>query len=123
MVCGVDDLLCHVVTWVSENGSTLKDGFKPFIALWDQLTNPAGQGSLFLKAHGEKILAAATFSFAVWRWWLYREAILHKRLEEYSPNATVGSAQRLRRRWSRFFDLNRERWLRLGRVCENFGGY
>ena len=36
-----------------------------------------------LKEHGEKLIALAGFVFGVWRWWKYREHILHKRLEEY----------------------------------------
>jgi hypothetical protein len=36
-----------------------------------------------VSTYGEKLIAALSLAFAIWRWWVYREAILHKRLEEY----------------------------------------
>ncbi len=53
-----------------------------------------GQIIKFLKEHGEKLIAIASFSFGVWRWWIYRERILHKRLEEYirESDARLGPA-------------------------------
>jgi hypothetical protein len=50
----------------------------------DGLWNEAGGRLItFLKEHGEKLVAIASFSFGVWRWWIYRERILYKRLKEY----------------------------------------
>jgi len=37
----------------------------------------------FLIEHSPKIFGVAGFSFGVWRWWYYRESVLHKRLQEY----------------------------------------
>lgn len=42
-----------------------------------------GAVSQFLKDHGQTLVALAGFSFGIYRWWKYREAMLHRRLEEY----------------------------------------
>ena len=36
-----------------------------------------------LTAHGEKLIGIGGFVFGIWRWFKYREQILHKRLQEY----------------------------------------
>jgi len=36
-----------------------------------------------LRANANVIFGLAGFSFGVWRWWYYRESVLHKRLQEY----------------------------------------
>lgn len=71
-----EDLVCQLFDWFSSSGYVIRETFHALDSLW----NSAGG---FLSHHGEKIVAAASFSFGAWRWWVYREQVLHKRLEEY----------------------------------------
>ncbi len=59
----------------------------------DKTAGVLGAVAWLLREHGEKIIAAAGFSFGFYRWWLYREHILHKRLDKYLHE----SDRRLRR--------------------------
>jgi hypothetical protein len=36
-----------------------------------------------LRANASTIFGLAGFSFGIWRWWYYRESVLHRRLREY----------------------------------------
>jgi len=80
MDCGADDLGCRLLEWLFTHSHAIKQTLEFLDALWG---DAGGQIIRFLKEHGEKLIALASFSFAVWRWWIYRERILHKRLEEY----------------------------------------
>lgn len=83
MVCSADDLMCQVATWFSENGHYLQELTRPLVGLWERSFGNQGWALSWIRDHGEKVFAAASLAFGVWRWWVYREAILHKRLEEY----------------------------------------
>jgi hypothetical protein len=71
-----EDIVCQLFDWFSSSGYVLRETFHWLDSLW----NAAGG---FFSKHGEKIVAALSFSFGAWRWWIYRERVLHKRLEEY----------------------------------------
>lgn len=71
-----EDIVCQLLDWFSSSGYVLRESFHILDGLW----NKAGG---FFAEHGEKIVAALSFSFGVWRYWIYREKVLHKRLEEY----------------------------------------
>lgn len=74
------DLTCQLIDWFSGSAYALRQTFEALDLLW----NAAGGGiTKFFEEHGEKLVAMASFSFAVYRWWVYRERILYKRLEEY----------------------------------------
>jgi len=67
MDCGADDLTCQILTIIlDENGPAV-----------------SAMARSFLSEHAEKLIALAGFAFGIYRWWRYREHILHKRLEEY----------------------------------------
>ncbi len=80
MDCGSEDLVCHAIDWLSSHSHAVQQTFGLIDSAWN---HAGGRVLAFLKEHGEKLIALASFSFAVWRWWIYRERILHKRLEEY----------------------------------------
>lgn len=80
MDCGSNEPLCQLFDWLSRHPHTIKQTLEFVDGLWNEA---GGQLIKFLKEHGEKLIAIASFSFGVWRWWIYRERILHKRLEEY----------------------------------------
>jgi hypothetical protein len=71
-----EDLVCQLFDWFSSSPYVVQQIAQTLDSIW-------GAAGGFLTQHGEKIVAAASFSFAVWRWWIYREQVLHKRLEEY----------------------------------------
>ena len=80
MDCGSNEPVCLFFDWLSRHPHTIKQALESLDGLWNEA---GGQIIKFLKEHGEKLIAIASFSFAVYRWWIYRERILHKRLEEY----------------------------------------
>ncbi len=83
MECGAGEVLCFVSEWISSNESHLKEVVSPVVTLLEQAFGSDGWLLNFLRAYGEKLIAAASFAFAVWRWLVYREGVLHKRLESY----------------------------------------
>lgn len=80
MDCGPNEPVCQFFDWLARHPHSIRQVLQFVDGLWNQA---GGQLIAFLKEHGEKLVAIASFSFAVWRWWKYRERILHKRLEEY----------------------------------------
>lgn len=91
MDCGPNEFVCHFFDWLARHPHTIKQAFQLVDGVWNEA---GGQLIAFLKEHGEKLVAIASFSFAVYRWWRYRERILHKRLEEYirESDARLGPA-------------------------------
>lgn len=79
MDCGDGDLVCQVLTWVFQDNEYATG----VLTKWLGEAGVAGWISNVLKEHGEKLIGLAGFSFGVYRWWKYRETILHRRLEEY----------------------------------------
>jgi len=80
MDCGTNEPVCQILDWLARHPHAIKQTLDSIDGLWNEA---GGQLIKFLKEHGEKLIAIASFSFGVWRWWIYRERILHKRLEEY----------------------------------------
>lgn len=83
MVCGVNDTFCQISTWVTQNSELVRDALNTFVGSIDALFGSTSAFRKFLSDYGEKLIAALSLAFAVWRWWVFREAILHKRLDEY----------------------------------------
>lgn len=79
MTCGADDTLCQVL------GLVLHDNEYATAVLTKWLGEAGWFGAIsdFLRDHGEKLIGLAGVSFGFYRWWKYREAMLHKRLDEY----------------------------------------
>ena len=75
-----EDIACQLIDWFTSNGFVVKQALHTIDRLWDAA---GGHITTFLAEHGEKLVAAASFCFAVWRWLVYRERVLYKRLEEY----------------------------------------
>lgn len=67
MSCGDGDLFCDVLSFAfGEHGLVFSTAAK---AVWNE--------------HGERLIALAGLAFGIWKWWVYRERILHRRLAEY----------------------------------------
>lgn len=67
MSCGDGDLFCDVLSLAfGDHGLVVSAAAK---SIWAE--------------HGERLIAAAGLAFGIWKWWVYRERILHERLEEY----------------------------------------
>jgi hypothetical protein len=86
MECGADELACHLIDWALNSPYVIKEAFDALDVVWTQAGWHIGQ---FLREHGEKLIAIASFSFAVWRWLRYREGVLHKRLQDYIRESDV----------------------------------
>ena len=84
MDCGAaGDLLCRVSGWLYELGIDVTQWTPTFRQLGNGLSEFFWRIVELAQAHGEKLFGLAGFSFGVWRWWYYRESVLHKRLQEY----------------------------------------
>jgi hypothetical protein len=83
MECGSQDFLCELTNWLSENemvGPWLVEVIGRFGV---QAQGIAGSIAQFVREYGQSIVGLIGVSFGFWRWWRYREHILHKRLAEY----------------------------------------
>jgi len=76
MVCRPNDLVCVALEWIEKHG----DGLPEII---QKVMEPVVGETGFVRTNLKEIIAAASFAFGVWRWWVYREGILHRRLVEY----------------------------------------
>ena len=82
MDCG-DGLACHALTWLVENEYVAATFAKAVADFGISADGAIGQVFFFLKEHIDKIIALGISSFGVYKWWRYREQILHRRLAEY----------------------------------------
>ena len=83
MECGSQDALCELTAWLSENeliGPWLVEVIGRFGL---HASGAIGAISQFIRDYGQSIVGLIGVSFGFWRWWRYREHILHKRLAEY----------------------------------------
>jgi hypothetical protein len=92
-----EDIVCQLFDWFSSSGYVVRQVLHGADGLWNAA---GGKLTTFFSEHGEKLVAALSFSFAVYRWWIYRERVLHKRLEEYIRE----SDERLRPTTSRMLE-------------------
>lgn len=76
MVCRPNDFVCVALEWIEKHG----DGLPEII---QKVMEPVVGETGFVRTNLKEIIAAASFAFGVWRWWVYRESILHRRLVEY----------------------------------------
>lgn len=82
MGCG-DGLACQALTWLVENEYVAATFAKALADFGISADGAVGQIFLFLRQHVDKIIALGISSFGVYKWWRYREQILHRRLAEY----------------------------------------
>ena len=83
MDCGTQDALCELTNWLSQNelvGPWLVEVIGRFGAHAEGI---AGALAQFVREYGQSIVGLIGVSFGFWRWWRYREHILHRRLAEY----------------------------------------
>ncbi|WP_439541850.1 hypothetical protein [Hyphomicrobium sp.] len=72
-----------MLTWLTEN-ELVASGFAELLAgLGENAQGAAGVAAGIVKDYGQAIVGLLGLSFGFYRWWLYREHILHKRLAEY----------------------------------------
>lgn len=82
MDCG-DGGACQVLNWLVENEYVAATFAKAVADFGISADGAIGQVFFFLKEHIDKIIALGISSFGVYKWWRYREQILHRRLAEY----------------------------------------
>lgn len=83
MDCGGDDLICQGMTWLEHNEFIASTMAELISHLGAQASGIIGVIATFLQHNAQAIFGAAGLAFGIWRWWRYREQILHKRLAEY----------------------------------------
>lgn len=83
MECGSQETLCQALTWLTENELAARKLNDLLIKLGQGSTGGIGAVARFLKDYGQLIVGLLGFSFGAYRWWLYHERVLHKRLDDY----------------------------------------
>src|SRR5262245_22710465 len=72
MNCGSSDVLCHVLDLLGSFGADASF-----------LTGVLARVGDSLRENVQPIVGLAGLSFGVWKWWQYRESVLHRRLLDY----------------------------------------
>src|SRR5262245_20345063 len=72
MNCGSNDFLCYVIGLLAQYGLEFSAILKWWPGFEDRIV-----GNL------QAISGLAGFSFGNWKWWYFRERVLHKRLKQY----------------------------------------
>lgn len=83
MECGSQETLCHVLTWLTENELAARKFNDLVVKLGQDATGGLAVVIDVFRGYGQTIIGLLGFTFGVWRWWLYHERVLHKRLEGY----------------------------------------
>jgi hypothetical protein len=83
MECGSQDVVCQLTTWLSENELVASWLVESIGRIGANASGILGALSQFAKDYGQALVGLFGVSFGFWRWWRYREHILHKRLAEY----------------------------------------
>lgn len=82
MECG-QEALCHVLTWLTDNELAARKFNDLIVKLGQGATGGFAVAIDVFKNYGQTIIGLLGFTFGVWRWWLYHERVLHKRLDGY----------------------------------------
>jgi hypothetical protein len=72
MSCGANDFLCYIIGLLAQHGIEITAVLK----MWPWIEER-------VLANLQAIVGLAGFSFGLWKWWYFRERVLHKRLKEY----------------------------------------
>ena len=81
MQCG-ESIWCVLLQWLAEHGAAkeLVEGLEPFVRGDEQAVAHVYERIKSIITVGVTLISG---SFAIWKWWHFREAVLHKRLAEY----------------------------------------
>jgi len=89
MECGSQDAFCQLTNWFTQN-DLLAPWLVEVLGRFGVHANGIiGAVAQVARDYGQAIVGLIGVSFGIWRWWRYREHILHKRLAEYRK-ATLG---------------------------------
>ena len=83
MECGGNDTTCQIATWLTENEFIAGFVAEKLASLGASTTETLKSIFLFFKEYSQSIIGAFGVTFGAWRWWTYRERILHERLKSY----------------------------------------
>ena len=83
MECGAEEFACQILAWLKENEFVAAALARFLGQASGHAAGILGWISAVLMEHGDKLVGLAGVTFGIYRWWRYREHILHKRLSEY----------------------------------------
>lgn len=83
MECGSQETLCHVLSWLADNELAARKFNDLIVKLGQGANGGLAVVAEYFKTYGQTIVGLLGFTFGVWRWWLYHDRVLHKRLDEY----------------------------------------
>ncbi len=83
MDCGNSDLVCQGMTLIEHNEFVVSAMAEFAARFGERASGIMGLVATFIQHNAQTIFGAGGLAFGIWRWWRYREQILHKRLAEY----------------------------------------
>lgn len=83
MECGSQDAFCQLANWFTQNDLLAPWLIEVIGRSGGHASGILGLVAQFVRDNLHTIIGLFGASFGLWRWWRYREHILHKRLEEY----------------------------------------
>lgn len=83
MECGSQDVVCQLTTWLTENELAASWLVELIGRIGESATGATSVLARIAREYGQAIVGLLGLGFGFYRWWLYREQILHKRLEQY----------------------------------------
>lgn len=82
MECG-GGAWCQVFSWLIENSHNVELAGYPLAKLLETAFGSGNKLIQFVTDNFKEIVGFSIGAFGIWKWWVYREAILHERLREF----------------------------------------
>ena len=76
MDCAQGSIACDVQQWLTIAIAGLSEAIRYGLDQFNLLID-------WIRSQLKELIAIFSFAFAIWRWWRYRESVLHRRLAEY----------------------------------------
>jgi hypothetical protein len=96
MECGSQGAFCELASWLTQNDLLAPWLVEVISRFGVQANGLVGQIAQLVQQYGQTLVGLVGVSFGIWRWWRYREHILHRRLAEYlresDARLTAGTA-------------------------------
>lgn len=89
MECGASDFVCHAIQLIAENEYLAGGIAEQLGKYWETSGGTAGVIANLLRDFGQLAVGIIGGAFGFYRYWIYRERILHERLVEYLSEQDV----------------------------------
>jgi hypothetical protein len=76
MDCGQGNLFCDIQHWLTVSIIWISDALQYAVDQFNLLVD-------WIRSQLKELIAIGSLALAIWKWWRYRENVLHRRLAEY----------------------------------------